>query len=429
MSKSKTILIAILLCALLPLTASATITRVIGLGGEGSNYIIKDASNPQIWPELIVNYPNLAGAEFGSDYGSWDFEKAYVNYNFNKCNSVLQLSLDKNPNPDFWMGPDTLNYLPGGYNRLSLIYGRTFDNFKIGLGLNYASKSLKHDSTRSEYYPYGLFPKRDASYSTVGLNLGFSALEDKLDASVGFEFAGFSDKLSNMHNTDSSKLDNDGSNMIKFAARYWYTVNDHYALIPNLKFMTMKDAAKGSMHDDSTSPGNYYHDMNESGSMSETRTSIALGIGNNWTPVEDMLAIFELGIVSQTTKYESKYHEAVHYRNPHDTTLVDDGSSSKKDKLFDVYWRLGFETKIFGWLNGRLGAERTWVSAKNESEGGTPDVGYAATYTYLGATAHWNRLYLDLLVQPDFIQNGPNFISGNSSNMFSRVSLKYDFNK
>jgi hypothetical protein len=51
------------------------------------------------------------------------------------------------------------------------------------------------------------------------------------------------------------------------------------------------------------------------------------------------------------------------------------------------------------------------------------------TSTFLGATAHWNRMIFDLVVHPDFIGNGPFFISGAGAPMFTRVSLKYDFNQ
>ena len=93
------------------------------------------------------------------------------------------------------------------------------------------------------------------------------------------------------------------------------------------------------------------------------------------------------------------------------------------------YWRIGFETQIFGWLNGRIGAERGAISFSDDLRNWQPEGSFSVTNTFLGATVHWNRLYADLLVQPDFIQQGPNFVSGYSNNLFTRVSLKYDFDR
>lgn len=60
----------------------------------------------------------------------------------------------------------------------------------------------------------------------------------------------------------------------------------------------------------------------------------------------------------------------------------------------------------------------------------SPEAAFSQTNTYLGATANWNRMYLDLQVSPAFFNYGPYFISGSpSGDIFTRVSLKYDFNK
>jgi hypothetical protein len=388
MSKRTLILTAILLCTLVPFAAQATVTRVIGMGGLDANYILKDASNPSIWPQLVRDWPNYAGGEFYYSGSSWDFQKAYVNYDFGADKCALQISLDKDTSPEFVLGPDTLAYIGGGYNRLNLIWGRGLGDMKIGIGLNYASKSLKHE----DVLPY--YPKRDASYSAIGANLGLTALENKLDLGLGFAFASFSDKVGG-----TEVLKNDGSMKIKFDGRYWYKASDRYALIPNVKFLMKKDGAK----------------YGTSGSGSITQTNFAVGLGNNWTPVENMLSIFELGVASYNTKSEIK--------------PATGASTTSKDNMFDIYWRLGFETKIFEWLNGRLGAERLWVSEKDEMMPGKPETGISTTSTYLGATTHWNRLFLDLLVAPEFLHNGPNFVSGKTTDIFSRVSLKYDFNK
>ena len=80
----------------LPATSHATVTRVIGLGGADANYIVRDAFNSTVWPQLVKHYGMQSGMEvYGdSEYG-WDVQKAYVNYDFGDEKSVLQFALDK----------------------------------------------------------------------------------------------------------------------------------------------------------------------------------------------------------------------------------------------------------------------------------------------------------------------------------------------
>ena len=228
----------------------------------------------------------------------------------------------------------------------------------------------------------------------IGFNLGLSAIQDKLDLAIGYDMVSFKQEAGGV-----TTRENDGTMALNFAARYWYDVNTHYALIPNFRFLSLKDAWKA------TNTGDGY-----------TYTDIKLGVGNNWTPVENMLAIFELGIDLRSLKDEDKTVTP-------SVTIKDNGN-------YFPYWRVGFESVVFPWLTGRLGAERGWIAETSDEKPAEPEFSYSETYTYLGATAHWNRLIFDLLVAPDFIHDGPNFISGGvNSPLFSRVSLKYDFNQ
>ncbi|MBU0507926.1 hypothetical protein KKH27_03690 [bacterium] len=455
MSKNKTILVVIFLLALIPLTANASITRVIGFGGSDAVFIIRDAFTPSVWPQLVVDYPRLAGAEFGSfvsgytaDYvpiSSWGFTKAYINYDFGPGKSVVHFGLDKGVNPRYSQGPRRLLLTEGGYNRLSFIYGRPLGDMKVGLAINYTGKSSEKDVETAIDTVHSIKDQFEASYSTYGARFGLTALENKLDLALGVEFVSFSDdglqgEIRSFDTTRSkSTWENDGSMSLSFVGRYWCHVNDQYSLIPNLRYSMMKDAGKGDWNNEYFDAPVYSGSM-ETGSMGNTVTEFALGMGNNWKPVENVLAVFEVGILSQTNKYEESYTERNTWTHSGlDTTIRSDTSYSKdfSNSLFNVYWRLGFETKIFDWLNGRFGAERTWKSLTKEwtvdqynqvvEASGKPKYGTAITNTYLGATVHWNRLYIDLLVEPMFMRNGPYFISGQSTDIFSRVSLFYKF--
>ena len=386
----KSLFVALLLAVVvIPATSHATISRVMGLGGEGANYIVRDAYNPTVWPQLIYHFPQQGGAEFYNSNG-WNFQKAYINYDFGNEKSVMQLSLDRSSTRMFGWGGDMadlagLDALSGGYSKLNVVYGRPMgEDMLFGAAIKLGGKSYKTNADGGNI---------DDAYSEYGLKLGLTAMEEKLDASVGFCFGSW-----NTNDGPNGKVESDGASTISLAGRYWHEVNEDYSLIPNLSV---------DLHSDGT--------KYDGGATSKaTSTDFKLGLGNNWTPKDNMLAIFELGLQSMSTKYEMSGGGA---------------SSDATDSQMDLYWRLGLESEIFSWLNGRFGAERAWRGAKMETSTGQPETGTNPMFTYLGATAHSNRFIADVLVNPTFIANGPYFISGMGQPLFARASLKIDFSK
>ena len=67
MSKKSKLLAVLIVMALIPATASATVTRVQGLGGwPGATYVVKDAVNPVHFPSTLAYYSHLLYAEFSA---------------------------------------------------------------------------------------------------------------------------------------------------------------------------------------------------------------------------------------------------------------------------------------------------------------------------------------------------------------------------
>lgn len=388
MFKSKLICVAVLVLVMIPLTASATITRVIGMGGEEAVYVMKDSYVASVYPQLIVNYPNLAAAEFWTTGGNWDLQRVYIDYGFGEGKSVILFSLDKMSGKTYAFGPDVLDDVDGNYSRLSIIYGRPMGEMKIGLSFKYDSKSYKSEAVSG---PPAL-PALDASYSVIGLRAGVTAMENKLDVAAGFEMAGYSAESPGV-----DKYESDGASAISFAGRYWYDYSETNWLIPNLRFSSKKDG---------------YKEGSDAESM--TSTVFALGLGHNWHPIKNSLVLTDIGFKSHSTKFEMTSGNA---------------SADATDSHSDIYWRLGYEAKVFNWLTGRFGAARFWDSAKYESELGKPEISSSMTYTYLGATVNWSKMYADVLVHPSFLGYGPNFLSGYDDMIFTRVTLRYVFPK
>jgi len=403
MLKSKNLFVSLLVVlALFTMSASATVSRLEGLGGmadplwwdlPGNIFILHDAASPGVWPQLVQQYPNLAGGEF---MGS-SLDKVYVNYSFAEKHTALQFSLDKvysNRYPSIMPSiPDDPNGNSFGVpSRLNVNFGTKLgDNLLLGFGLNYWGDSQKDTSM-------------EQSASIIGFKAGISGVgENEWDAVIGLEMPGFKDEAGGQ-----TVAENDGSMGFHLAGRWWWNYADKAALIPNLRVQSLKDA--------------YTIPAPPGGSVtgaSVSTSQIGIGAGHNWWPVENALVVFDFGIMMQKSSWEF--------------TLPAGSPSQDYDEATNVlpYWRIGFETTVFSWMDGRLGAERGWVSYK-ESGNGHPneyELGTSVTNTYLGATAHWNRMILDLVVSPRFVADGPNFISGNSGTMFTRVSLKYDFNQ
>ncbi|MDD5087704.1 MAG: hypothetical protein PHI18_02755, partial [bacterium] len=284
-------------------------------------------------------------------------------------------------------------------SRLNATWAHSFSKMKLGATLRYEGQSHSQDKDEE----HGI-ESMEESYSAFGFTAGITALEDKLDAAISYDAGSFSEEWDG-----DTYVESDGTREFGLVARYWAEMSDQYTLVPHFRYVSHK--LGWSVYD--------------SLDFARSYSNLVLGAGNNWRPTDNMLVIFETGISLYSDTYENPDKE---YTNSMDDIL---------------YWRIGCETEVNSWLWGRLGAERAWRSTSYEFDPyylsgfpaedlevyGNPTFGYSVTKTYIGATAHWRRLFLDLVLEPEFFNAGPYFISGRGHNLTSRVSLKFDFNK
>lgn len=392
MFRSKKIFVSLVLgLALVPLLANATITRVRGLGGEHVNTIIKDQANYLIWPQLVKNYGTVANAEFGGGYmegnEAFGLKSVSANYNWGEEKGVINFALNKMQNTRYTQLVDAVDDGPGVNNGLTVRYGRKLGDNLGGLALYSAWENYEHKEA----------PKVEQKASVMGLQVGYSLVEQMIDLTLGFEVASFTDEADGATVTEPN-----GMSSIMFAGRWMYDYSDAAMLVPNVSVNMTSDNAKAP----------------NLGERNISSSHIKLGAGHNWWPADNALVIFDFGIEMMSTETE---------------LVPTTGASSKstESNSYLPYWRVGAETKIFDWLDGRVGAERFWETMVDAGDTpGEESWGMSNTHTYLGASTHWNRLLFDLLVRPDFIGNGVNFISGDmTDNMFTQVSMKFDFNK
>jgi hypothetical protein len=390
-------LLALTVAILIPVVSNATVSRYLGVGGAGTQFIIYDASNPGIYPSLTTKWTKLLGAEFGTATGAWDNFLVYSVWDFGEGKSVIKFVLDKTSTSVFDVNSLGVFALPtggnlgGSFHQLNILYGRPMGDVDVGLGLRFEGKAMESDllTTATD-------DDLTSSYSSFGATFGVTALEKKLDAALAVDFAGFSREMG-----PTTTVENDGSMQISVLARYWHAYSSTSTLVPHFRFVSHN---LGWTTDDGTTTTN----------LANSWTDIVLGLGHNWRPLPNTLVVFEVGLDLMGMTY-------------------DNGTDETTDTRTDIYWRAGGETRINSWLWGRMGAVRQWSGNVDETVIGADTfestMNYTTTSTYLGATTHWNRLHIDFLVMPDFLRFGPDFIGGGTNGVTSRLSLKFEFDE
>jgi len=377
----KLLLSALSLTLILALAGWATDTRVLTLGD--ANNIVKDEANIFLYPSTINMYRGLVLGDVNSNYYDAVGEALYrvgAHYDFGEGKGVVGLYIDNRPQ-DIWWAPQQPDPGPntGIDNRLVLFYGRPFGDTQFGMNL-----SLHSDSYKSE-------TDGDATEQRnmdLGLQLGLT-LQEKLDLAAGFNMLTWTNK--DVDGEDIAKPK--GNFSFNFDARYWYAFTDEVDFIPHFDFL--------------------YHgggyEITDGDEVKETEMMLDLGWGVNIRPVDRVLLLFDLGINYDTDKEEL-------------TPQTGDAVETTTNMMSLPYYKIGLEGHVTKWWDVRLGAVKAWHghNVKDVSKNG-----YAMTDTYLGSGFHFGNLTLDAWINPDFVLNGPNFVSGWQGDLAYQASIKY----
>ncbi len=381
----------LLLCTLaltlgFALMASATDTRVITLGQ--ANMIIPDEANIFLFPSTLNMYKGLALAEVNAS----GLNRLGIHYDFGEGKGIVGFYVDQNAMPLFFT-PQQVNppTTTGGIdNRLNLFYARNFGEIPFGLYF-----TMYHDSYKTEGNPAD---KSEQSNTDFGLVLGVTLIE-KLEIAAMIDLLSWTNKDANGDDLYKPK-----SNMsFGVKARCWHEFTEEVDFVPHLAF-------------DYISHG--YEQPNTT-EYTEKTMEFDLGWGVNIRPEERILVLFDLGIV-----YEGETDET--------TPQTGTASESKHTWTHLPYFRIGLEGHVTKWWDVRLGATKIWEGHQMET-GTNPTVtnsyGGSATTTYLGSGVHFGNLAVDFHINPDFVLNGPYFITGAQSNppsqMAYQASIKY----
>lgn len=376
----------LILCAV----ASASDTRVVTMGDN--NLILLDEANIGMFPSRIVEYPNLAIAELGSN----DMMSLGMHWKFREDKPcVLGTYLYNNSDEEHEFSP--INAPWGENQRIDLYWGTKLSSHKFGVHIARRSSSDKDDAVDD---------KDERSLSITRIGVGLTPDGDKYDLAAEIEFLGWTEKGTKDDGSAYDISEPQGNVSFSLLARTFRKMNDNTTLIPHAGLDFGK--FEYDMYDTDTP-----YDFVEREKNNVFR--IDLGSGIQYTPAVNVLAVMDIGIIYDKVKTEMTDDEAAKTERTVSTFAL-------------PYFKIGLDADVFRWLDLRFGATSYWNTRTDDLEtAGIKDTRkWPDNETYLGFGFHWSRLHVDVQTDPELFLDGFNFISGQSNNMNFRLSAVYE---
>ncbi|HOD65115.1 MAG TPA: hypothetical protein PKW75_00800 [candidate division Zixibacteria bacterium] len=415
----KLVMLSILALCVLSTSAFATETRTLTLGQ--TNNVLLDEANIWLYPSRIMDYPNLAIGEFGYDPDSdpiessspADFTRFGVHFKIGRDNPwVLGAYFDNLPasEPENLFDDGNLvefdTLFDDGWNnrRINLFYGNSLGNINFGARLGLLHSSVSADMTDNE---------AKEGFSYYDLTLGLTAPDGGWDVAGNIALGSFTDD----NEDGDAENEKDGFYDLSLQGRFFYQVNPSYTIIPHAGLAYSKRGIVNYTNDDDVDSEDY--------SISTSRTGLQLGVGLNYTPATNVLAVADFGLGYNKVKEEF---------DTTDTYVTDpdlpEYTERNKTDVWLPYFKLGLDADVFKWLDIRMGAVSIWNRQSDETKL-AEDVKYKANYAdnsaYLGFGFHWGRFHVDAWTDPELFLNGFNFLSGaDSGEMNFQLSAVYE---
>lgn len=401
----RSIILAVALVLMLGANSMATETRTLTMGDN--NMVLLDDANIFIFPSRVNEYPNLAVGEFSGN----DFNKFGIHWKFGDDNpwvwatyistesATLPMDLRGGslvPWDGIWGGG--AGTLPPNH-RIQSIYGREIGGHKFGFGLNWMRSGHNDDYSNEQ---------SQESYNSFGIMFGLTEMTGLWDVVLDVNLGSWTDE-----DADGKKeTESDGYLDFGLAGRYFKS-GPSYTWIPHFGFMYSKRGIKNNVM--VTGPDTL--DL----TIKDTRLGVEIGMGLNWEPAKNVLAVADFGVNYEKTK------------RTYDTTTYTAGTVPDEQtwKTFTLpFWKIGMDADVFSWMDVRFGATSDWASVTSESKvsggGSKMTTSSASNATYLGFGFHWGRLHVDTQANPDLFLDGFNFISGRGNDMNWRISALYE---
>jgi hypothetical protein len=381
--------------AIMVAPAAATWTRVMTMGNQ--QMFIQDDYNIWQWTSTVNNYPRHLIVDHSIDAESYEFSD-YTDYDGGTRLGMI-VPFMKSSVLGVFVSDFDVEYgnIPGADltpgeadSRIDLFYGYRGANWDLGVRVDYWGTSIEQDGKSSN--------------TALGLNAG-----------VGFNVNGNQLEINGMYKSISWKNEvvtgspvvvnneKDSGSDIGLAARYMIAYSSMVTLTPAFAYRSQKLAEKTQGAPNPV----------RNGAEAKT-TGYDLGIGCNTVPLQGTEFLTSLGV-------RSIKHEVTD-----STGTLDDFTEGHLP-----YISFGTEIQVKSWLALRAGAQKTWDTFKDRDVvSPTPEFkASSAEFNYnVGGSVMVGDVQFDLDLNPDWVTNGPYFLSGTSSSpMFFYASFKYDY--
>lgn len=414
----KLITLSLVFVMLMSVSALATSTRVLTMGNN--NNILVDDANMWIYPGRTFMYPDLTIAEFskyyyfdgpsslgvgdsysyneGDDGFSAELYQLGVHWKFGEDNPfvvatyfsrgfqpMLPYPYIYNEGVDEGLWDDFPYGSFGGFDvidefdnrRINLFGGKQFNNVMGGVHLGLLQSSYSEENGFQE----------KESFTQFDIGVGLTEANGKWDVSANFCMGSWTNE-----EQDSTINEPDGYYDLMVMGRYFHQINQNYTYIPHVAVWMGKHGIKG-----------VDLDSGEDATDQSKITSFDVGVGQQYTPISNVLAVLDFGFQYAKIKNEITNEGLTE-------TLEGDYT-----RFSCPYWKLGVEAEVFDWADIRFGATSFWNSDKFEAGDLQEKWNTPTNVTYLGFGFNWGRLFIDTYTNPDLILDGFNFISGNGN--------------
>jgi hypothetical protein len=362
---------------------NASETRTFSMGQVG-NYI-RDNSNVYPFPGTLMDYNNQIIMELRTYKNQPDQYFGGVHLPLLSTNYMIGVYLNRPLDFDF---PSIVigDGLVELEHTTDVLFGMKMGNNNLGFRLSYASDGYQQDSSFAD-------PR----------NIEESAQYIELAAGLSSEIydAGLSLHLPSINSEIDGSTDEWGGYGIGVNGRYFYKINEKMTCVPMVSIGTLSSERKIEV----TDVKNKYEIF-----------SLVLGVSLNYQIEEQtllLLGIEPFGYLSSSEDIENV------------------GKTTDKTTTLPAIF-IGAESNLKTWLIGRCGIRQSFQSMTTTYE---PDVGaeseISESTSDINFTFGFGIRVGSLLMDVDFNQSmffdGPQFISGQSNQMFNRISLTYSF--
>ena len=385
----KLIFITLILSLMLAMSAFASRTRVLTMGNN--NTILVDDANIWQFPSRINDYPGLAVGEiatgdvtqFGIHWKLGD-DNPYVLATYFDNQSLLQ--------PDDLLGGALVSFTDFGLldnRRINLFYGRMLGSNNFGLRLN-----LNHSSQESLL---------KESFGYYQLTLGLTADDASWDFAVMVATGSWTDERLDGAGNVIDETQPDGFYDFSVEGRLFWDSGPNYSYVPHAKIAFSKRGAE-------------FLDLTASITDRETYTGtlFEIGIGQIYTPSNNVEAVLDFGLMYSKVKFEDE-----------DVTANSTTETTFKETTIP-FFKLGLDAEVFSWMDVRFGATSFWIRGTADFPTSEFKVNYPENDTFLGFGFHWGNFHVDTYADPQLFLEGFNFISGGNQDMNFQISATYE---